>query len=226
METGYLLAFTTGLLGGFGHCIGMCGPIVTAYSLNARSRGPEKRGPSFLPHILYNLGRITTYSFIGSLMGLAGTFVNIAGKLAGIQNAVAIVAGLLMIAMGLSITGVMKGTGYIERHNSFILRPAKGVLDGESSVRYYPLGLLLGFLPCGLSYSAFIGAAATGGLLQGMLFVLFFGAGTVPALLLVGLLMTSLSGRMRGLVYRTSGVVIILGGLYFLFRGIRTYANL
>jgi sulfite exporter TauE/SafE len=217
--TGYLLAFTTGLLGGFGHCLGMCGPLVASYTLSAGIT----RSKAF-PHLMFNAGRITTYSIIGSLMGLTGSFVNTAGKLAGVQNIAGMLTGLLMIIMGLSITGLLKGASLIERYNSLVLRAVNVVLETESPMRYYPLGLLLGLLPCGLSYSVFIGAAGTGGLLQGMLYVFCFGLGTVPALLLFGVVMTYVSSKMRGRLYRASGIVVIISGIYFMMRAITSHA--
>jgi uncharacterized protein len=211
----YLLAFSTGLLGGFGHCIGMCGPLVASYTLHARGGGQR-----IFPHLIYNAGRITTYACIGSLMGLTGMFLNTAGRLAGLQNVAAILTGIVMIVMGLGIAGLFRGTGFIERHNSVLMRAVKVVIETDSVWRYYPLGLLLGLLPCGLSYSIFIGAAGTGGLLQGTLFAFCFGLGTVPALLLFGFVMSYLSAVIRGLLYRVSGIAVILSGLYFLVRGI------
>jgi sulfite exporter TauE/SafE len=217
--TGYLLAFTTGLLGGFGHCLGMCGPLVASYTLSAGITGSKA-----FPHLMFNAGRITTYSIIGSLMGLTGTFVNTAGRLAGVQNIAAMLTGILMIIMGLSITGMLKGTSLIERYNSVVLRAVSVVLETESPMRYYPLGLLLGLLPCGLSYSVFIGAAGTGGPLQGMLYVFCFGLGTVPALLLFGVVMTYVSSKLRGRLYRASGIVVIISGIYFMARAITSHA--
>ena len=223
MNTGYILAFFTGLLGGFGHCIGMCGPLVASYTLYEKDI--FRRFPAVLPHLLYNGGRITTYVFIGALMGISGSFVNTAGKLSGIQNAVGILAGAFMVVMGLGITGVFKDIRLLEKHNSLILRMVKNVREGDSLWRYFPLGLLLGFLPCGLSYSVFIGAAATGSMPSAMFFVLCFGVGTIPSLLLFGLAMTYLNTRIRGWIYRTSGVMVIITGVYFLARGFLYHAS-
>jgi sulfite exporter TauE/SafE len=157
-------------------------------------------------------------------MGLTGSFVNTAGRLAGVQNGVPLVTGSLMILMGLSIMGVAGGVGFIEKHNSFILKALKVVIEGESPWKYYPFGLLLGFLPCGLSYSIFIGAAGTGSMFSGMVFTFCFGIGTVPALLLFGMIIGWLGHGARGIVYRAGGVVVIAMGIYYLVRGIRNYA--
>jgi sulfite exporter TauE/SafE len=225
VETGYLLALVTGVLGGFGHCIGMCGPLVASYAL-VRATRPQPIFLRMAPHLLYNMGRITTYGLIGGIMGLSGSFVNVAGRLAGIQNVVAVVAGVMMIFMGLSIAGIAGTTAWIEKHNLSVLRTSQRVLASSSTLRYYPLGLLLGLLPCGLSYTVFIASAGTGGLLPGMLTALLFGLGTLPALLVFGAVMSSLSAALRGRIYRTSGVIVMIMGIYFLFRGLRLYANL
>jgi sulfite exporter TauE/SafE len=158
------------------------------------------------------------------MMGLTGSFLNVAGKLAGFQNAIAVAAGLIMVLMGLSVSGLLRCTDFLEKHNSFIMKAAKIVIEGESSWRYYPLGMLLGFLPCGLSYSAFIASAATGGLFQGMFLSFFFGLGTLPSLLAFGSVITYLSAGVRGRIFRAGGIVIVVMGIYFLYRGISTHA--
>jgi len=225
VETGFLLALTTGVLGGFGHCIGMCGPLVASYAL-ARDAEPRPIFIRLAPHLLYNLGRMTTYGLIGAIMGLSGSFVNVAGRLTGVQNVVAVAAGVMMVFMGLSIAGVGGTTAWIEKHNLPVLRAAQQVLASSSMLRYYPLGLLLGLLPCGLSYTVFIASAGTGGLVSGMLTALLFGLGTVPALLAFGAVMSSLRAALRNTIYRTSGAIVMIMGIYFLFRGLKPYANL
>jgi sulfite exporter TauE/SafE len=226
VDTGYLLAFTTGIIGSFGHCIGMCGPIVASYALASPSRSDASPFDSLIPLVLYNTGRILTYGLIGALMGLSGSFVNVAGRLAGIQNVVAIAAGLMMIVMGLGIAdGITGSAAWIERHNVAVIRMAHGVRL-SSPFRYFPLGLLLGLLPCGLSYTVFIASAGTGGALPGMVTALLFGLGTLPALLFFGIIVTALNSRLRGMIYRAGGVVVMIMGSYFLFRGIKLYAGL
>jgi hypothetical protein len=226
MEPGYLLALTTGLFGGFGHCIGMCGPLVASYTFATPSGSTRPLLSRFAPHLLYNLGRITTYGIIGGIMGLSGSFVNVAGRLAGIQNIVAIAAGIMMVAMGIVIASRAGSMAWIEKHNFPVLRLASRVRSSSSSFRYYPLGLLLGLLPCGLSYTVFIASAGTGGFLPGTATALLFGLGTLPALLLFGAAMTSLGAALRNRIYRAGGGIVIIMGVYFLYRGIKLYADL
>ncbi|MDH4164254.1 MAG: sulfite exporter TauE/SafE family protein [Nitrospirota bacterium] len=222
MEAGFFLAFTTGLAGGFGHCIGMCGPIVAMTALRTAS----DPGPGFFPQLLYHAGRIITYAVIGGLMGLAGSFVNVAGRMMGIQQVVLVLAGLVMTVMGLSIAGLFGSTKWIERHNNAVLSAASRVLSLGSRARFLPLGLLMGLLPCGLSYTVFIAAAGAGSPAAGAVTMLAFGAGTVPALLLFGAAVTWLSSRMRAAVQRAGGIMVVVMGLYYLAKGIRFYAEM
>jgi sulfite exporter TauE/SafE len=226
MTTGYYLALTAGFLGGFGHCIGMCGPLVASFTLAGPSHAARPVVRSLSPHLLYNMGRITTYGIIGGIMGLSGSFVNVAGRIAGIQNAVAVIAGAMMVFMGMSIAGLAGNTSWIEKHNVPIIRSARRILASSSPLRYYPLGLLLGLLPCGLSYTVFIASAGTGGLLSGVATSVLFGIGTLPALVFFGAFIAALSSSLRGIIYRASGLLVIVMGVYFIVRGIRLYAGL
>ena len=223
MDPAYILSFMTGLAGGFGHCLGMCGPLVGAFSL----AGPSlPAGSRLLSQVLYHAGRIMTYGFIGAMMGLAGSFVNVAGGMAGIQNGVMLLAGAVMVLMGLAISGIAGGTARIERYNKRVLQAAGAVLEGTTSGRYLPLGLLMGFLPCGLSYTMFIAAAGSGSPLAGLATALAFGAGTMPALVLFGLAVGYLGSRLRGLVQKAGGIVVIIMGVHFIVKGLRLYAQM
>jgi len=225
MRANLVLALTTGLLGGFGHCAGMCGPLVASVGLVSSPRLGARRALG--GQLLYNAGRVTTYAFLGALMGLTGSFVNTAGRLAGLQDAVAVLAGVVMVVMGLGAAGVAGWARALEqRLASRVLRGVRFVLEGGGAGRFYVLGLMLGFLPCGLSYSAFVGAAATGGLPQGLLFALAFALGTVPALLLVGGASAFASARARGVLYRLGGVAVVLVGALFILRGLGLHAPL
>lgn len=210
--------FASGFFGGFGHCIGMCGPLVASYVLYSQSADVQRT--SILPHILYSTGRITTYSFIGALMGFTGSFVNVAGGIAGLQNFAAMTSGIIMVIMGLGVLGLFSRMNFIERYNSGVIKAIKTVLESESAWRYYPFGILMGFLPCGLSYSAFIASAGTSDPLQGMAISVCFGIGTVPALLLFGIVVKKMSARFREWMYKAGGITIILVGLFFIYRSI------
>ncbi len=227
MNAGYLLALTTGFLGGFGHCIGMCGPLVASSSLQSTAVDVScKYRARIIDQALYNTGRLTTYGIVGAIMGFAASFINVASKLVGIQNGVMVGAGIIMVIMGLGILGVAGGTGWLERHNSLVLTTAKKLFGLSSPWRYYPLGLVLGLMPCGLSYTAFIAAAGTESPLGGMLTMFYFGAGTIPALALFSAAVTYLGSRMRLWMQKAGGVAVMVMGFYYILRGIRLYVEM
>jgi sulfite exporter TauE/SafE len=223
MTAGVLAALATGLLGGFGHCLGMCGPIAGAVGVAAGHGAPGGSAArrALAVQLAYNAGRVTTYGFVGFAMGLTGSFVNTAARLAGFQDAVSLVAGALMILLGLGALGVAGFARRLEqRLSARVFRVARAVLAGGGAARSYPLGLLLGFLPCGLSYSAFMAAAATGHPASGLAVALAFGAGTAPALVVAGVAAGALGPRLRGALYRAGGALVVALGAGFVLRGL------
>lgn len=213
-----------GLLSSFSHCLGMCGPLVASFGLTARpGQGPARAAAAQLP---YHLGRITTYGVLGAVMGTTGAFVNVAGRLAGLSDLVAVAAGLLMVLLGLGAAGVSAALKRLEaRASARVLGLVRPLLDGGAA-RLYPLGLLLGVLPCGVSWTVFLGAAASGGPVPGLLMALAFGLGTVPGLLLLGALGALVGQRTRGILYRAGGLLIAAMGALFVLRGLGLHAPL
>jgi sulfite exporter TauE/SafE len=213
----YLEIFLIGLLGST-HCIGMCGGFVAMYSL----KKPATR-PALPYHVLYNLGRITTYSVLGGILGYVGSFVAYAGKNRGIPGAVLLIAGIVMVLMGLNIAGVLGKRGLFERAEitgTGLFRDTfRRILTIESVWGTYLLGLLLGFLPCGLLYPIFMSAAASGGFFSGMLVMAVFGAGTIPALMAFGFLVSRIRPHLKATMFRIAAVLIILLGVQTLLRG-------
>jgi uncharacterized protein len=212
------MAFATGLLGGFGHCLPMCGPLVGSFALAAGPRGTAR---AVQGQLAYHAGRITTYALVGAAMGLTGSFVNVAGRLAGVTAAASILAGILMVLMGLGAAGVATWVRRVEaRAAGRVSRLARGLLEGGTAGRLYPVGLALGLLPCGLSWTLFLGAAGTGHPAAGLVLALVFGLGTLPALLLAGAAGTFLGVKARGALYRAGGLLVAALGVLFLLRGL------
>ncbi|HEY6009950.1 MAG TPA: sulfite exporter TauE/SafE family protein [Nitrospirota bacterium] len=217
MPSSYIEIFVIGLLGSM-HCIGMCGGFVAMYSLKRPLTG------SALPyHLLYNLGRVTTYSLLGGILGSIGSFAAYAGEHRGIPGAVLLIAGFMMILMGLNIAGVLGKRGLFEdagiAESSHFRRMLHAVLELESVWSTFLLGLLLGLLPCGLLYPIFMNAAASGGFLPGMLTMAAFGLGTAPAMLSFGYLVARLRPHLKLFLYRIAAILIILLGGRALLRG-------
>jgi uncharacterized protein len=222
-------AALAGMASSFGHCLGMCGPLVVSLGLaGGPTSGTGRRGSlaRTLDLLPYHLGRISTYGLLGAVMGATGAYVNVAGRLAGLSDVMAVVAGLLMVVLGLGAAGVARPLRRLEAAASArVLAVVRPLLDGGAG-RTYPLGLALGVLPCGVSWTIFLGASASGGAVPGLLMALAFGAATLPGLLLLGALGSLLGQRGRGLLARLSGVTIALLGLLFLLRGLGVHAPL
>ena len=210
---------------GFGHCIGMCGPIVVSLSLSSKGRN------LIVPHLLYNFGRVITYTLLGGVMGATGSFTLVAAHIAGIQKGAMIFAGIVIIIMGLAMSGWFHlGRLSINFHNpqGLLSRGFKTLSQTNSRAAYLPIGLLLGLLPCGPVYTALIAAAGVGmqadgtmeGITKGMAVMLLFGIGTIPALFLVAKLVDMGWLKKRALVYRLGAILMIGVGVYFVVKGI------
>lgn len=211
---------------GFGHCIGMCGPIVVSLSLNLKAHN------LIVPHLLYNVGRVVTYVILGGVMGATGSFTLVATHIAGIQKGAMILAGIMIIIMGLAMSGWLRfGRLPTDYYNprGLISRGFKKLSQTKSRTSYLPIGLLLGLLPCGPVYTALIAAAGVGmkagsiieGITKGMAVMLLFGIGTIPALFLVAKLADMGWLRKRAMIYRIGAILMIGVGLYFVVKGIR-----
>ena len=214
----YIEIFLIGLLGSI-HCIGMCGGFVTMYSL----KKPPMQ-PSLPFHVLYNLGRITTYSILGGVLGYLGSFAAYVGEHRGIPGVVLLIAGIFMMLMGLNIAGVLGKKGLFEEtgiiRTSVFRQTLQRILALESVWGTFLLGLLLGFLPCGLLYPIFMNAAASGGFASGMIIMAIFGISTLPALMGFGFLVTRLQPHIKRALYRVAAAFIVLLGLRTFLRGL------
>jgi len=226
IDTIIILFLGTGFTVGFGHCVGMCGPIVVSLSLAL-----EKRGIA-APHLLYHAGRISTYTLLGGIVGLTGSFTRVTAAMAGLQKGVLIFSGILIMAMALIMTGwIPRGKIFGDHANprGIVSRAFKGLSTPRSAIGYYPLGLVLGLLPCGPVYTALIGAARagmeaegpSGAILRGACLMLAFGLGTVPALFLVARLSDLRWIKSRDRVYQLGSILMLGVGVYFVIRGIR-----
>jgi len=234
----YLLMLGSGLLGGFGHCAGMCGPLVATYALNFRTVSDPPARDAMLPHLYYHLGRISTYGTIGGIMGLTGSFAGIVQSIERFQNMTMAAIGLAMIIMGLAASGMLpfrkkKGNGSGPGSAaSFLSRMVNRVIQVISEARtpgsFYAIGMATGFIPCGLLYTAYIAAAGAGadaqsrtqGFLTGMSMLLLFGIGTAPSLLLIGRIVALKAEWIRRRLYRIAAFFMIMLGVVFIYRSV------
>ncbi|GAD61656.1 sulfite exporter TauE/SafE family protein [Aquipseudomonas alcaligenes] len=208
-----LSALILGLLGG-GHCLGMCGGLMGALTL---AIPPEQRARRLRLLLAYNLGRILSYAAAGLLIGLAGWAV--ASSPAAML--LRVLAGLLLIAMGLYLAGWWSGLTHIEavgRHLWRHLQPLASRLMPVSSLpRALLLGAVWGWLPCGLVYSTLLWASSQGSPGESALLMLAFGLGTWPVLLATGMAAERLTALLRRRGVRVAGgLLVILFGIWTL----------
>lgn len=205
------LAFSAGIAGS-GHCLGMCGGIVTALALSRRDSNAAGR---FMFNLLYHAGRICTYTLLGLTVGLAAR-AGMVDELRPLVRWLFLAANLFVAAIGIcTALGVrafdistLDGSGW------GFLRGQLLRLRGSSSVlAALPTGLLMGLLPCGLVYGVLIAAATSGSALKGGGMMLAFGCGTLPALLAYGQVASALSALGRGLFQRCMGGIVALLGM-------------
>ncbi len=220
-SVGFLSIFLIGLFSSFGHCIGMCGGFVMTYSLKIHSSGGTASfWQRFYPHLLYNSGRILTYTFLGFFFGLLGETLKVVLQVAHFQGALEIFAGGIMVLMGLDLGGwlpLSKG-GYLPGFRWFVSGIQK-MLQRVNRHNTFQLGLALGFIPCGLVYAAGATAAASGSAVQGALLMLTFGLGTIPALIIVALSTQWLSATLRQRFLKVATLLVIALGLVTIYRG-------
>lgn len=208
-----LSALILGLLGG-GHCLGMCGGLMGALTL---AIPPEQRARRLRLLLAYNLGRILSYAAAGLLIGLAGWAV--ASSPAAML--LRVLAGLLLIAIGLYLAGWWSGLTRIEavgRHLWRHLQPVASRLMPVSSLpRALLLGAVWGWLPCGLVYSTLLWASSQGSPGESALLMLAFGLGTWPVLLATGMAAEHLTALLRRRGVRIAGgLLVILFGIWTL----------
>lgn len=208
-----LSAFVIGLAGSF-HCVGMCGPIALALPLDFKSRSQLT-----MSRVVYNLGRVVTYSLMGAVSGVIGQ----AFFVGGYQRILSIILGTIILL------AILIPTKYIKRlfpqsaydlffartkniWNKFIKQPRHSSL--------FVVGFLNGFLPCGLVYFALAGAATTGSPLNGFLYMAMFGLGTFPIMVAVSLAGKLFNHRIKSAINRLLPVGAVLLGAILILRGL------
>jgi sulfite exporter TauE/SafE len=205
-------ALIFGLLGSF-HCVGMCGPI--AFLLPVDHNNTFKKTVQIL---MYHMGRLLAYGFIGLLFGIIGKSLN----LFGIQQQLSITIGLLMIVIILIPQKIFNKYNFSKPLYKIIAKVKSNLgsaLKKKSTDTFITIGFLNGFLPCGLVYMALFGALASGGAAEGSLYMMVFGIGTIPLMTTAIYFGNFLSGKVRQHIRRSIPVFVMLMGCLFILRG-------
>jgi sulfite exporter TauE/SafE len=224
-----LLIASLGFLGSFGHCVGMCGPIAVAFALAPGQSAPSSWQHQVTFHGLLNAGRILSYTLVGAAIGALGSVLVAGGQLAGIDSllrqGLTTMTGCLLIWMGL----VQIAPGYLPRipflhpilQGQMHHQLTSGMAKLSLKTRWWTpalLGMVWGLIPCGFLYTAQLKAAETGNLRQGMLTMLAFGLGTLPAMGGIGLFSSRLSTDRRSQLFRVGGWLTLTMGVLLLLR--------
>jgi sulfite exporter TauE/SafE len=227
LELTVMAAFTLGLAGNV-HCLAMCGGIATAFSQLTEDPSRLDRSHGSFP-VLYNLGRVTSYAAAGFAAGGVGFLF---GSISGSAGALflRLLLGFTLVFAGLYLAGWNQALTRLEsltrpawRRLSQAISPLRPV---DRAWKAFALGAIWGWLPCGLSYTALIAAAATGSSLMGALLMLGFGVGTLPAMLSASLLSERLRSTVRSLPMRAAaGILVVMLGLWTLSGGLLTHRH-
>lgn len=193
----YGMLFLTGLLTSI-HCISMCGSINLVASINNENKRDYKRP------ILYNLGRIISYTIIGALVGLLGKVLSINNVVSGI---IIIIASIIMLLMSLTMLNIIKVRFKFFKYKVNNRNP-------------FIIGLLNGLMPCGPLQAMQVYALTTGSIFKGALSMFLFGLGTVPLMLLTGIVFSSMKGKTKILINKIASVLIFVLSIIMLNRGL------
>jgi len=218
---------TIAFLGSLGHCVGMCGGIVIAYT-STKIDDKWTKTKQTISHIFYSFGRIVTYMIIGAFFGYFGEVVAISKTANGI---LLLLTGILMILVGLSLIGKLKFLTLIEHSvskSSWYQITFRKLIQSNSVGSFFALGLLNGLLPCGFVYFFAITAISTGSAIGGMLVMLIFGLSTIPALFSLGFFVGIFKqSSLRNLMIKLAAILVVFYGIYVIYYGYEhiVYAN-
>lgn len=210
MEAPFYIAFIIGISSSF-HCIGMCGPIVTAVP----TRSATNFGILF-KLLQYHLGRILTYSILGLVVGNIGLTLATFGALQWIS----IISGMILIAFAWKKYFVNYFSWRIfSGISSFVSKGVGKVLRSNSPFKLVSLGILNGLLPCGMVFIALTNALLTGNSISSGTAMVFFGLGTLPAMIAVGFMLNKISLSLRSKMNKALPYLLTVVGLMIVLRG-------
>lgn len=206
----------TGLLGS-GHCLGMCGGLVSAFFMKLNAKGVA-------PYLAYNAARLAIYAVVGLIAALLGTVLVATGRVGLAQGVLQIVAGLVVILLGFDLLGlspIRNSIGFVPMawlRRQFAAATQKGPVVGAAIG-----GAINGLMPCSMTMAMAVQATTAPSPPEGMLLMLAFGAGTLPAMFSASFLFGKLGPRLRGWLLKGAALFVIALGLSTLWSGVRFY---
>lgn len=210
----YGLIFVIGLLASF-HCIGMCGGLVVSYTCGINLKVPNK---SPWPHLLYNLGRIISYTAIGGILGGIGSFFAVSPLFSG---SVMIIAAAFMLIMALNLVTHFSWLQKLSLHTpKFIAKLLFSQKNNKRPLGPFLIGLANGLMPCGPLQAMQLYALATGSIVTGALSLFFYALGTAPLMFGLGNVISLISNKFMKKALKISAIIVALLAVIMLWRGI------
>ncbi|MDF2941682.1 MAG: Heavy metal transporter [Herbinix sp.] len=213
---GYGMLFLIGVLTSV-HCVAMCGGICLSQCVpkNPTSSGGESKFAAMRPSLLYNLGRVISYTAIGAVVGAIGSVVSFSGTMKGI---VQILAGVFMVIMGLNMLNIFP---WLRKFNPRMPKIfAKKIYAQRSSNSPLYIGLLNGLMPCGPLQAMQLYALSTGSPIKGAVSMFLFSVGTVPLMFAFGALSSFLSKKFTSKMLTASAILVVVLGVFMFNNGI------
>lgn len=214
----FILLLTTGLLSGFSHCVGMCGPLVSTFVVHQRAQ----RTDATTALLIYQLGRLSAYALLGLLAGVLGSLVRVGVVAQGWQSSASVVVGVSMAIAGINLLGFWPLSRPLlpQRLLHTIHTNIRRSLTLTNPLAHFGLGLSNALLPCGPVYTVLLLAATTGDGLRGAFAMFIFGLGTLPAMIGVGLFAARVTLGLRSNFYRLAAALVVLVGIQLTLRGL------
>ncbi len=207
------LAFSMGLLGSL-HCIGMCGPFALIFGGGSE----ENRTKALWRGIQYNSGRLVSYAILGILFGFIGNLI----FFAGLQQIITLLTGIFLLVLflfSLNLDLLVNRTKVGTYVYKLVSKQMSKIIAEKDRYPALAYGIVNGFLPCGMVYLAIAGAITEGSVLNAVLFMLAFGLGTFPMMMILSSGSHFLSPRMKRGFQKIIPLVSLVFGIFLIYRG-------
>lgn len=215
----YSLAVVAGFLGS-GHCLGMCGALVSGYFMKA---GKNK---SYLPYFAYQLTRISVYTLVGVLAASLGVVLVSSGLFGKLQSILQMLIGGVVILLALGILGWIPWQGSIRLIPMQTLRKGYATASQKGPVLGAMIaGFLNGLMPCPLTFAMAVKATTATSLLEGGALMLAFGVGTLPMMLFISVAFGKMSAKLRGFMYKSAAFIMMFMGFNTIHKGLSFYLD-
>lgn len=216
VEFSYWLAFMTGVLGS-GHCLGMCGGLVSAFFIRLGAKG-------IWPYLAYHAARVSVYAVVGLIAAAIGAVLVSTGEFGKFQGVLQIIAGVVVVLLGLDLLGVSPWRNSLGFAPIAWLRKQFGLATQRGPVFGALIGgAINGLMPCSMTMAMAVKATTAPSIVEGGLLMLAFGAGTLPSMLSASFLFGKLGPRLRGWLLKGAAVFVIALGLSTFWQGISYY---